>query len=192
MDLIKTYKNTITDDICNQIINMYNENTTIKIKGCTSAGVNESVKKTSDYLIDNNNHYWKDIDTLLYDTLNHYLNEYFQYLHSINYTTFNIDNIVDSGFQIQKYEKNIGFFSYHDDFHIINENNKNYYRMLVYIFYLNDVDEGGETIIFDNHKISPKAGTLLFFPSFWTHPHKGNIPISHNKYIITGWIYTMH
>lgn len=190
MDLIKTYNNTIPHDICEKIINMYNDTNTIKVKGVTSQGLDESAKKTTDYLIDNKNHYWKDIDTLLYDTLHQYLFKYFEYLHVNNYSTFDINNIVDSGFQIQKYDKNVGFFSNHNDFHIINENHKNYYRILVYIFYLNDVDEGGETVICNDLKITPKKGTLLLFPTFWTYPHKGNMPISNDKYIVTGWIYT--
>ena len=88
-----------------------------------------------------------------------------------------------------KDNKNNGHFKYHHDFSTIYENNDIYYRALVYIFYLNDVDEGGETILWNDYKIKPKAGSLLFFPASWTYPHKGNVPISHDKYIVTGWLY---
>jgi hypothetical protein len=53
---------------------------------------------------------------------------------------------------------------------------------------LNDVQDGGETI-FMNCKIKPKKGRLLIFPSTWTYIHGGNIPISNDKYILTGWYY---
>jgi hypothetical protein len=62
---------------------------------------------------------------------------------------------------------------------------------LTYIWYLNDVNEGGETIIWDNHKIKPTTGKLLLFPATWTYPHSGLMPISNDKYIITGWIYQL-
>ena len=78
---------------------------------------------------------------------------------------------------------------YHDDFCITIENDNIFYRKIVFIFYLNDVDTGGETELLDDYKIKPKAGRLLFFPATWTYPHRGCIPISDNKYIATGWLY---
>jgi hypothetical protein len=62
-------------------------------------------------------------------------------------------------------------------------------RMMAYIFYLNDVEEGGETEFLYLHKrIKPKAGTMILFPASYTHTHRGNPPLSSEKYIITGWI----
>jgi hypothetical protein len=63
----------------------------------------------------------------------------------------------------------------------------NQIRMLAFIWYLNDVHEGGETE-FLKGKVTPKRGSLLIFPCSWTYLHKGNVPVSNNKYIITGWI----
>ena len=54
------------------------------------------------------------------------------------------------------------------------------------MWYLNDVEIGGETD-FINFKIKPTTGKLVIFPSTWTYPHCANIPISNDKYIITGW-----
>jgi hypothetical protein len=51
------------------------------------------------------------------------------------------------------------------------------------------VENGGETEIWDDFKIKPETGKLLLFPSSWTFPHRGVMPISDNKYIITGWLY---
>jgi hypothetical protein len=63
------------------------------------------------------------------------------------------------------------------------------HRIITYLWYLNDVEEGGETVLEDNIFIKPTIGKLLLFPACWTYPHCGRIPISSNKYIITGWIY---
>jgi Rps23 Pro-64 3,4-dihydroxylase Tpa1-like proline 4-hydroxylase len=90
-----------------------------------------------------------------------------------------------SGFTIKKYIKNIGKFTIHDDFNIQINND---YRIITYLWYLNDVFEGGETDFLDKIKIIPEKGKLIFFPSFWTHPHSALMPISNDKYIITGWI----
>lgn len=62
-------------------------------------------------------------------------------------------------------------------------------RILAWMLYLNDVEEGGETEFLYLHKrIKPKAGTLLIWPAGFTHTHRGNPPLSNNKYIITGWV----
>ena len=62
-------------------------------------------------------------------------------------------------------------------------------RFLVYILYLNDVEEGGETYLpKQNIKVKPKAGRLLMFPPFWTHEHRGVKLQKGIKYIATTWI----
>ena len=58
-------------------------------------------------------------------------------------------------------------------------------RFLVFFLYLNDVAEGGETEFPDlDLTISPECGKLLVFPSIWTYLHRGNVPISNDKYIL--------
>jgi Rps23 Pro-64 3,4-dihydroxylase Tpa1-like proline 4-hydroxylase len=66
---------------------------------------------------------------------------------------------------IQKYDKNKGKYVYHDDgaIDILSKN----YRVITYLWYLNDVEQGGETEFFGGDlKIKPETGKLLFFPSF--------------------------
>jgi len=67
-------------------------------------------------------------------------------------------------------------------------NDKLSHRIITYLWYLNDVEEGGETL-FHNFKIKPKTGSLLLFPATWTYKHSGAMPISNDKYIITGWVW---
>jgi hypothetical protein len=38
-------------------------------------------------------------------------------------------------------------------------------------------------------QIKPVAGDALFFPTFWTHLHCGQIPISDDKYVISSFIH---
>ena len=58
-------------------------------------------------------------------------------------------------------------------------------RFLVFFVYLNDVDFGGETEFPTlDLTISPVCGTMLEFPSTWTFLHRGNVPISNDKYIL--------
>ena len=61
-------------------------------------------------------------------------------------------------------------------------------RVGVYLLYLNDVEEGGETeFLYLSKRIKPTKGTLLIFPPNYPWAHRGNPPISNSKYIMTGW-----
>lgn len=62
-------------------------------------------------------------------------------------------------------------------------------RFLNILFYLNDVEEGGETeFYFDDCTITvpPRKGRIVVFPPLWTHVHAGLRPISSDKYICNG------
>lgn len=62
-------------------------------------------------------------------------------------------------------------------------------RILAWSVYLNEVTEGGETEFLYQHKrYRPTEGTLLIWPAGFTHTHRGNPPLSNDKYIITGWV----
>tara|TARA_B100000424_G_scaffold122427_1_gene92710 strand:+ start:830 stop:1396 length:567 start_codon:yes stop_codon:yes gene_type:complete len=63
-------------------------------------------------------------------------------------------------------------------------------RFLVCFLYLNDVEEGGETV-FPKLKlaIKPKCGRILLFPATWQYRHAGLPPISGKKYIVGSYLH---
>lgn len=61
-------------------------------------------------------------------------------------------------------------------------------RFLSFFWYLNDINEGGETI-FTDLQIKPTKGKLIIFPSLWMFPHKGNPPISEPKYLLSTYLH---
>ena len=68
-------------------------------------------------------------------------------------------------------------------------------RAMVWMLYLNNVYDGGETEFLDQRKkYAPKAGDFVMWPAGITHPHRGNPPYSNDKYILTGWLHcpTVH
>lgn len=61
-------------------------------------------------------------------------------------------------------------------------------RLLTWMVYLNDVHEGGETeFLYQHMRVKPEQGTLLIWPAAFTHTHRGNPPLSNDKYVVTGW-----
>lgn len=62
-------------------------------------------------------------------------------------------------------------------------------RYLVFLWYLNDVAEGGETEFSGlDIKIPPRAGRLLMFPPYWMYQHTGRSPVSGAKYILSTYL----
>ena len=90
----------------------------------------------------------------------------------------------------QKYEVNKGGYPYwHSEIYPQINNTDALHRSLLFMFYLNDIDEGGETEFFyQKKKIKPKAGSMVIAPAGFTHTHRGNKPISGDKYILTSWV----
>ena len=64
-------------------------------------------------------------------------------------------------------------------------------RCLVYIAYLNDIEEAGETeFLYQKLRVAPKENTVVIWPAAFTHTHRGNVVHGNkSKYIITGWFY---
>lgn len=63
------------------------------------------------------------------------------------------------------------------------------HRLVLWMYYLNDVTDGGETEFwFQQRAIRPKKGTVVIAPAGFTHTHRGNVPLSGDKYIITSWL----
>lgn len=87
--------------------------------------------------------------------------------------------------KVQKTDPGEGYHVWHYEASDI----QNARRIMAYVVYLNDVEEGGETeFLFQNIRVKPKAGTAVLWPAYYTHPHRGNPPIKESKYIVTGWV----
>lgn len=90
-----------------------------------------------------------------------------------------------TGYKIQHYPKNQGHFKWHFDA----VGPGTWHRQMAMVIYLNAVRDGGETCFHrQNLRIKPVAGDAIFFPTFWTHAHCGEIPRSEDKYVITSFI----
>lgn len=86
--------------------------------------------------------------------------------------------------KIQKTTKCQGYHSWHYEA----DARESSQRLLAFTIYLNDVEDGGETeFLYQSKRVNAEAGKVVIFPAGFTHTHRGNPPMSGNKYIITGW-----
>jgi hypothetical protein len=86
---------------------------------------------------------------------------------------------------IQYYPPGGGFKVYHSE---RNGKLSTINRHLVFMTYLNDVNDQGETEFFYQQlKVKPQKGLTLIWPVDWTHTHRGIPSPTEEKIITTGW-----
>lgn len=92
--------------------------------------------------------------------------------------------------QAQKYDRGLGNYNYwHCEVFPQGPHNEPLHRTLLYMYYLNDVADGGETDFhYQQRSIRPKAGRMVIAPAYFTHTHRGRVPVSGDKYILTSWV----
>jgi len=70
---------------------------------------------------------------------------------------------------------------------------QNSFRILAWMSYLNDVEDGGTTTFTQQSiEVTPEKGKTMIWPAEWTHAHAGNLVNAGEKYIITGWMHFPH
>ncbi len=102
-------------------------------------------------------------------------------------TIYRLDDI-----NMQHYRKGQGgYHHWHSEHypHPTEASQKSLHRVLLWLIYLNDIEEGGETEFFyQQAKIKPTQGSLVLAPCGFTHTHRGHIPVSSDKYVLASWI----
>ena len=91
---------------------------------------------------------------------------------------------------LQKYlQASGGYHHWHSEIYPQNASCDSLHRALLFQFYLNDVEQGGETqFYYQKRKIEARQGRLIIAPAGFTHSHKGHVATSGDKYIATSWI----
>ena len=182
--------NALTDEFCDHLVQKFEDDPGNDVyKGIIGMGyADPDTKETFDLSI-SRSQYWKTEDNTVCTNVGELVNEYFDYVKESvpNSQARNaIVKISDTGYQIQKYLPNKGFYTWHNDYRFMRDYGS---RILTFIYYLNTVEEGGETEFTNGIKIKAEKGKVVLFPSLWTYAHRGCIPYSGNKYILTGWLY---
>ena len=91
-----------------------------------------------------------------------------------------------SSFNIQRYDPGGHFQKVHSERTTVGTS----HRVLAWMTYLNDVEDGGAThFVHQDLDVQPEKGKTLIWPAEWTHAHAGQVLNSGSKYIITGWMH---
>ena len=192
---IGIFENALSDSLCDKIIHHFNSPQSIKRdrrKNQYNPEVNKSPDREDRDIVDDTftTLFEPDIEDKNSKSLREEVNKslfqcWEKYSHQ--YMLHNYDKagagIYISDYKIQKTLPTQGFHHWHCE-----QTNSGPYRYAVYSIYLNDSFEGGETeFLYQSLRIVPKKGTVAIFPTFYTHIHRGNPPLSGEKYLLTGW-----
>ena len=171
-------------ELCDELINYFELNIKRQKKGVTSSGLNLDIKKSIDISIIPN-----EIKLPENEVLYSYFEALFlchkDYLLQWPFLASFASSVEIGSFNIQRYQAGEHFQKIHSERTSISS----LHRILAWMTYLNDVDEGGTTY-FEHYdlEIKPRKGLTLIWPAEWTHAHKGSVLHSGSKYIITGWM----
>lgn len=185
------YPGVVSPELCNHIINYYEEMVELNrsydrqnsegapttMKKDTSINVNtQTLTNKNAFTITGDDPCCKIIQEPLADCFNHYVD------------TFDVLKEYRMMALYHKVQKTLPQGGYHI-WHCEQGSGMQLPRILVYTLYLNDVEEGGETeFLYQQKRYPARRGDICIFPAHFTHPHRGNPPLSGEKYIMTGWL----
>lgn len=178
-DLIQIYDNALDFNVCDFLVNFFESNpdkqeivNNDKKPNFTQLNLTEHCKVSPE--VDN-------VHNFLISKVFEYKRKYYEFIDDRCFPEkHNFEQ-----FRIKKYNPGgDDLFDTHVD--ILDHNTSR--RYLSFLWYLNDVDEGGETV-FTGLKIKPQKGKLLVFPPMWMFPHRGEAPISNTKYIMSVYLH---
>jgi prolyl 4-hydroxylase len=154
----------------------------------TKQAIDLDVKNSWDTILVNNPNENEEISKAAdkyYNFIMEKLSDYVEFFNILENTMSPLE-IIQPG-NIQYYPSGGGFFPFHA------ENTSGAQdiasRVLVYMTYLNDVEEGGETeFLYQQIKFKPIRGNTIIWPAGFTHAHRGIPSDTSEKVIVTGWI----
>ena len=184
-NFIGVYDNFITKEECNKAIQLFEHEAKFDRTFSRAAfeGAKITEKKDQQFFASSGNldMWWEDVKGLKVNyelALKHYLD-----------TTGAGDLYGELRYTTWKIQKTLLTEGYHT-WHIEHMSGFHYaQRALVFTIYLNDVEEGGETeFLHFAKRTKPVTGRIVIWPAGFPYVHRGNPPLSGEKYILTSWM----
>jgi len=195
-NFIGCYDNVISKDSCQKIIQHFEK---VKASELTytrqNVGNNLRINKDNEsYYLSNTSSFVNEsvddiissTDLWIFDTLKDGINNCYQhYVDEYGILESMSKHSISGCVKIQKTKPSQGYHVWHCE----HDGKRNGDRLLLVILYLNCVEDGGETeFLYQRMRIKPIPGRLILCPSGFTHTHRGNPPLTGDKYILSTWI----
>jgi len=215
-DFIGVYDQALGDSLCHEIID-YFEACGQKQRGTTGGGVNVALKDSFDINITRAPN-WKPLHDRVMESVTEYMFEYIKHYPQLligalaagrrdpatgEEQRFTEEDLNDAAISMlmmrcyrpgeiiaQQYLQGVGgYHHWHSEIYPLDASCETLHRVLLFMYYLNTVEEGGETeFLFQERRIKPQQGRMVIAPAGFTHSHKGHVPLAGDKYILTSWV----
>jgi len=185
-NFIGIYDNYITPEECNKAIKLFedqnNFKNTINRIGFEKASILQKQDQQFFAAPNNVNVWWESLKSMMVNfdlAWNHYVKNVGAddaYGVPFHFTDLKIQKTLPTeGYHVWHIEHGKGY--------------ENEPRAFVFSVYLNDVEEGGETeFLHFSKRVKPKTGRIVIWPAAFPYLHRGNPPLSGEKYILTSWM----
>ena len=178
-NFIAEYPNALNDELCDEIIKFADKHIEVNPslnRSVATESTKTSLRKDWFFFIHTKFDFAIPINNLLNEYLKQYSDEYMGAFYTGRYSSFDQ--------KLQVTPAGGGFHNWHcEHSHYVYCD-----RVLAWMFYLNNIELGGETeFLHQKCRIKPEKGKLVIFPAAFTHCHRGNPPLKDTKYVVTGW-----
>lgn len=199
-DFIKIYDNSVPKEWCQKIITAFDTDDEHHIKSSIGSGGTDDYREAIEM-----NCTKRVPDSIKWMTLmrvmnHHAAQSYKRYRSDIEKDGFPKDQLFKTvtleQWRMHRYDIGKHYYKQHID----SIESTSAIRMLVLLYYLNTVKEGGETsfdtieyeesnLHWKKMKVKPVEGRLVIAPTWFGYPHSAEIPISNTKYMIKTYIH---
>ena len=186
-NFIGVYDGYITKEECNKAINIFEAQDKLRktVNRIRGEGAKVSHKHDQQYfMVGENIEIWH---TQLKSMLINFELAWKHYEEHTGITeAFSLPDLHYTSLKIQKTLPTEGYHLWHVE-HAKGFDNE--CRAAVFSIYLNDVEEGGETeFLHFSKRVKPKTGRIVIWPASFPYLHRGNPPLSGEKYLLTSWL----
>jgi hypothetical protein len=191
MNFIKTYPNLFPEDFCQHVVDNFNcvHEKRLTLSRQKTDNVLPTEKNDFQYFLMPSTPFPKFNDRHTLEVFWEYLQKGFD-MYSEEYSMLKQVEIASNEVKLQRTDRGGGYHIWHSE---QGNGPQQSNRALVFLVYLNTLpDEAcGETeFLYQGLRVKPEAGTAVFWPAAFTHPHRGNAVYGdHSKYVATGWFY---
>lgn len=174
----------IPTEICDELVNYFNFNKKYLKQGKVAkqnslVEEDKNIKDSFDLNVSSGNYdvVIGEYRKCLKNVLDNYLEKY-KFCNDVYFFD------IKESFNIQYYPIGGGFKKWHCE----NTGDEVFLkRHLVFMTYLNDVEDGGTEFYYQGIKTKAEKGLTLIWPAIWTHTHRGAVSNTKEKIIVTGW-----
>jgi len=182
-DFVKIYSQSISDDICNYIIQSsgtypFQPHRWQNYKEILSTNLQDE-PLVSELDVKSRLQVFPCIQL----SVDQYVNEIFLHFK----TRFDINRIEHP--RINKYQASSKMTKHVDHIHNIFDGNKKGIPILSVVCLLNDNFQGGDFIMYEDKHIQLSKGDILIFPSNFVYPHRINSITNGTRYSLVTWAY---